>query len=382
MNLTDLQKHWSALGVSDPFWAILSDPAKRHGGWEPEEFFGTGRDWIDRVIRYVDSLGVAAQRDQALDFGCGAGRLTQALCRHFARCDGVDIAPTMLELAHRFNRHGDRCRYHLNGSDDLRLFADDTFDFVYTIIVLQHMEPQYSTRYLREFLRVLKPGGVVMFQLPGAVIPFGPDGAVMRGARSRGTRPLPAGATRAAVTLLDLPDGRPAGSQHRLRAQVRNLGDAAWPARGDDDGRYRVKLASRWLDAAGSRVVRQGDSGTLLPGDVAPGTEVELPLLVTVPSQPGRYVLEAGVVQEAMAGSDGEQLFPARVPFEAWPATAPSGETADGAAAEATPDIQMHGVPRHQVLDLIRSAGGRVLDVTEDQMAGEYWESFTYCVTK
>src|SRR4051794_589356 len=158
MDLADLQKHWSVLGATDPFWAILSVPTKQHGGWDHEEFFRTGREWIDEVMRYVDSLGVALRRDRALDFGCGAGRLTQALCRHFARCDGVDIAPTMLELAERFNQHGERCRYHFNAADDLGLFAADTFDFVYSIIVLQHMEPQYSSRYVRELVRVLRPG--------------------------------------------------------------------------------------------------------------------------------------------------------------------------------------------------------------------------------
>jgi hypothetical protein len=42
-----------------------------------------------------------------------------------------------------FNRHGDRCRYHVNARNDLSLFADDTFDLVLTLIVLQHMQPKY-----------------------------------------------------------------------------------------------------------------------------------------------------------------------------------------------------------------------------------------------
>src|SRR5438105_11020119 len=152
MTLEQLQRHWNAFGVSDPFWAILSDPAKRHGGWDTSEFFQTGADWIANVIRYVDSLGVQLGRRRALDFGCGAGRLTQALCDHFDRCDGIDIAASMLELAEQFNRHGERCQYHLNSANDLRLFPDGSFDFVYSLIVLQHMEPQYSKRYIGEFL--------------------------------------------------------------------------------------------------------------------------------------------------------------------------------------------------------------------------------------
>jgi SAM-dependent methyltransferase len=46
------------------------------------------------------------------------------------------------------------------------MFADCSMDFVCTNIVLQHMEPRYARAYLKEFLRVLAPGGLVIFQLP------------------------------------------------------------------------------------------------------------------------------------------------------------------------------------------------------------------------
>ena len=40
------------------------------------------------------------------------------------------------------------------------------FDFVYSSLVLQHMKPEYSQNYIKEFLRILAPGGLVYFQLP------------------------------------------------------------------------------------------------------------------------------------------------------------------------------------------------------------------------
>lgn len=94
------------------------------------------------------------------------GRLTQALANYFEEVVGIDIAPSMVKLAKRYNRFGARCIYYVNGTDDLRLFSDQEFHFIYTNIVLQHMRPDYAKSYIKEFLRVLKPQGVLIFQLP------------------------------------------------------------------------------------------------------------------------------------------------------------------------------------------------------------------------
>jgi ubiquinone/menaquinone biosynthesis C-methylase UbiE len=79
---------------------------------------------------------------------------------------GVDIAPAMIDLAQRYNRHGERCRYIVNDEDDLRMFPARSFDFLCSQITLQHVPPRYSLNYLREFVRVLRPRGMLVFQLP------------------------------------------------------------------------------------------------------------------------------------------------------------------------------------------------------------------------
>jgi ubiquinone/menaquinone biosynthesis C-methylase UbiE len=76
----------------------------------------------------------------------------------------------MIDGARRFNRFGKRVTYHVNDQDDLRLFDDDSFDFVMSLIVLQHMPNRYKTSYIKEFLRILKPGGVVTFTIPSHVV--------------------------------------------------------------------------------------------------------------------------------------------------------------------------------------------------------------------
>lgn len=119
-------------------------------------------------MAYVHTLGIAVPPGQALDFGCGVGRLTQALTAHFTHATGVDIAPSMLEQARRYNRWGDRCTFILNEAPDLRGIADNSFAFVYSNYTLQHMAPAFAARYIHEFVRVAQPGGVIVFQVPCA----------------------------------------------------------------------------------------------------------------------------------------------------------------------------------------------------------------------
>ncbi len=266
--LRDLERHWNAWGELDPFWAILSVPGKEGNRWDVDEFFASGRVEVDEVLRHVALLSPGRSRKRALDFGCGIGRVTQAFCDYFDECDGVDIAASMIALAERFNRHGDRCRYHVNAEADLRLFGDETFDFVYSNIVLQHIRPPLSKRYLTEFLRVLVPGGVAVFQLP-------------------------------------------------------------------------------------SEVARD------------PGADAE------TPTPPGSHRPETEVLRLAEKGSQ-----PARVRVAA------EGGLPQRDEASFEPRIEMWGIPRVDVVELVERAGGDVLDVQEDAWAGPPWIGFRYFVSK
>jgi 2-polyprenyl-3-methyl-5-hydroxy-6-metoxy-1,4-benzoquinol methylase len=152
------------LGREDPMYAALSRNAYRGNRWDPAEFFETGRTEIADAMSYVGSAGLQPNRHRALDFGCALGRLTQALADHFAEVVGVDIASSMIDRAREHNTHGSRVAYLVNTAPDLSLFESGTFDFIYTNKVLQHIPPEHQLGYIREFVRLLRPGGVALFQ--------------------------------------------------------------------------------------------------------------------------------------------------------------------------------------------------------------------------
>lgn len=166
-NLRQLAQQWERLGQEDPLWAILSEPERRGGRWNPEEFFQTGRHEVVHTIERIEAVAKLA-RGAALDFGCGVGRLTQALAEHFDEAHGVDISSSMVERAREYNRWGERCRYHHNPKTELALFEDCRFDFVLSAITLQHVQPRFAVGYLQEFARVLRPGGILFFHLPSS----------------------------------------------------------------------------------------------------------------------------------------------------------------------------------------------------------------------
>ncbi len=363
MSLDELRDSWNELATKDAFQAVLTRSVSSER-WDPDAFFRTGLDEVEFILHRVRGLGVAPATGRALDFGCGLGRVTQALCPHFQQVDGVDIAAAMIERARSFNRFADRCTYHVNQTDDLHLFGDATFDFVYSNIVLQHIDPQYSRGYIEEFFRVLKPGGVTVFQVPSDPLPHARP-------RTRSSRPLARTACRAAI---DAPAALRCAPRAVLPLQivVLNTGSERWPAASEhDDGPYSIRLGNHWRRRFW-RTLRFDDLRAPLPHDVAPGETATIGLPVEAPAAPGTYILELDMVQEhvrwfATAGSK-----PARIRVRVDAALPPG-------TVEGLPKfMEMHGIPRPEVEALIARSGGRLLAADDDQAPGPTWTSYRY----
>lgn len=363
MDLEELQKNWNEFGHRDPLWAILTYPGRRNGKWDLAEFFASGREEISELMRQAHGLCLPARRGAALDFGCGVGRLAQALCAWFERASGVDIAPSMIELAREYNRYGEKCEYFQNSRDDLAIFPDHSFDLVYSNRVLQHIAPRYSMAYVREFARVLRPGGLIVFQIP--------DGRV---ASASAAGPLPDGGFRAMFS--GYPDSLRAAATSSIDVPVtiRNAGDCAWPCRGDSAWKYAVQLGNHWLTSDGAAAVWD-DARRPLQFDMDPQAEVQLILTVHAPAAPGKYLLELDMVQEGVSWFKQKSGTSAAIPVEVDPAPL-------AAAVGEAPRMDLYGVSRDAVIDVLYSSGARLLDSIPDSSAEAKWIAFRYFATK
>jgi ubiquinone/menaquinone biosynthesis C-methylase UbiE len=246
---------WEDWGEVDPLFAILTEPKYRHGAGDVNEFLQGGQGAVRDLLNQTDHLKIGTGRDSALDFGCGVGRLTGGLADHFRRVVGVDVAPSMLDTARALHSHRDNCEFALNQANDLRGIPDTSFDFVLCLLVLQHLDSTASIEmFLREFVRVLKPGGAIVLQLPSSVpahrIPL-PSWRTRRGLQIRTARLLRRVGVPAKVlyrrfdwvpqmTLLALPDERTRKVLEDAGGRIVHVTPAAADSGGTIDRTYFV----------------------------------------------------------------------------------------------------------------------------------------------
>ncbi|MEZ5462589.1 class I SAM-dependent methyltransferase [Dokdonella sp.] len=162
--LDELRRVWAVLGREDPLWAVLSRSDKRGGRWGVEEFMATGQLEIDAQMAWLADQQLPARRQLAVDFGCGAGRLSRALSGHFESVLGIDVSSSMIDKARSLNADRANLRFVENHSPRLEGIADGSVDLVYSCMTLQHIPAALARGYVEEFLRILRPGGVAAFQ--------------------------------------------------------------------------------------------------------------------------------------------------------------------------------------------------------------------------
>ena len=157
-------RDWRALGNNDPYYAVLTDDpymSTRLTEDNMVEFMTTGRAYFDELARTMQSYGVGAAGsfERSLDFGCGVGRVTLPIAERSAFTMGVDVSEGMLREARRnANLAGSHARF-VQASDRL-CFLEDSFDFVHSFIVLQHIHPARGLAILDQLAACLRNSGV------------------------------------------------------------------------------------------------------------------------------------------------------------------------------------------------------------------------------
>jgi SAM-dependent methyltransferase len=133
------------------------------------EFFATATDVIndlERELRRAEPETRAHWR--ALEIGCGPGRLMRPMSRHFLELHGVDVSDEMIGLAQEKLRDVPSARLHVGDGASLTGIPDASIDFAYSYAVFQHIPAREAVlNYLRETVRVLRPGGLARFQFNG-----------------------------------------------------------------------------------------------------------------------------------------------------------------------------------------------------------------------
>ncbi|MFI4949901.1 MAG: class I SAM-dependent methyltransferase [Caulobacterales bacterium] len=154
----DTDADWRELGASNPYWGVISHPNFLSENLSPErieEFYASGPFHIDPIAKDLETLTGRPPSGRALDFGCGVGRLAEAMQKYADQVTGVDISPGMLELA---RKRGSKVNY-------VGEIPDGPFDWINSFIVLQHIPPERGLEIIEKLLSRLAMGGAISLQL-------------------------------------------------------------------------------------------------------------------------------------------------------------------------------------------------------------------------
>jgi SAM-dependent methyltransferase len=128
-------------------------------------------DGGQKAARTVRDLLIAGGRPieqcrALLDFGCGCGRVL----REWKNLPGTAVYGTDLnpELIDWCRAQLPFARASVNSEEPPTQFSDEQFDAVYAFSVLTHMLADAQKAWLREFRRILKPGGLLIFSTHGS----------------------------------------------------------------------------------------------------------------------------------------------------------------------------------------------------------------------
>ena len=133
-------------------------------------FFETGRKIVAEAL---DGTPFSPPgRELAVEIGSGVGRVCLALADRFDRVVGIDVSPEMVRRARELVPD-ERITFELGDGATLGSLASGSVDLVLSFTVFQHIPDRaVIEHYLEEAGRVLRPGGVVVFQwnnTPGAL---------------------------------------------------------------------------------------------------------------------------------------------------------------------------------------------------------------------
>lgn len=160
-----MRRDWDDRARKDPFFYIASWKSD----WKLPEFFQSGEDDYGRLVAPIlEREGFYPAGRSMLELGCGVGRMTKAFAARFAEVRAFDVSEEMLSRAKELSVSATNISWVQANGKDLSCVPDESVDFVFSYLVLQHM-PKKPLVFgiVQEMIRVVKPGGFCLFQFTG-----------------------------------------------------------------------------------------------------------------------------------------------------------------------------------------------------------------------
>jgi ubiquinone/menaquinone biosynthesis C-methylase UbiE len=119
-----------------------------------------GRD----IVAYADEHHPRFRPSKILDMGCTVGASTVPICDAFpeAEVHAIDVAAPPLRYGHARAESLGRAIHFSQQNAEHTTFDDDSFDLIFSCILMHETSNKALRNYVRESHRLLKPGGVAL----------------------------------------------------------------------------------------------------------------------------------------------------------------------------------------------------------------------------
>ena len=140
------------------------DLQERIGG--SKDFINLATQIATLVMTYVGKYKPIFESGSILDWGCGCGRVITQLMKFVSpeRLHGCDIDSAAIEWD----------KQHLHGPSFIRVdpypptnYPDRSFDVIYGISVMTHLDEKTQMLWLRELERIARPGAILALSVMG-----------------------------------------------------------------------------------------------------------------------------------------------------------------------------------------------------------------------
>lgn len=154
-------KAWKKWGSQDPYFGVLADDrfATDRIDAHRDLFFASGEETVAGILAGFEARFGPLARGRALDHGCGVGRLTLPLAARFEQVVAADVAPSMLAQAAANARASSVDNITMVEADDILSRVTGEFDFVVSLMVLQHVPVPRGLRIFDRLVDCVARGG-------------------------------------------------------------------------------------------------------------------------------------------------------------------------------------------------------------------------------
>ena len=137
--------------------------------WDINSFLASGdEDYRQLVSPILERCGIVAGGRVMIELGAGTGRMTRNFASRYEQVLALDLSTEMLRQGHQIHSERQNIHWLRVSGIDLACIVSNSTDFIFSYLVLQHLPTQELTfAYVKEMLRVLRPGGTFLFQFNG-----------------------------------------------------------------------------------------------------------------------------------------------------------------------------------------------------------------------